>query len=135
MHMRSLVVLFLLVPFLTIAQKKQLTLEDIYKKNTFRSEFVPGFITPTEDHLFDPQEVVDPSGKRIETRDFEVSADKKRILFFNGREPIYRRSSRSTVYVYDVVTKKTVLLNSEKVIHPSFSPDGSRLAYVFDNNL
>jgi dipeptidyl-peptidase 4 len=133
--MRSLVLLFLILPFLTIAQKKQVTLEDIFKKNTFRGEFVPGFVTDTEDHLFDPQDVVDASGKQIETREFQVSADKKRILFFNGREPIYRRSSKSTVYVYDVATKKSTLLNNGKVLHPGFSPDGSRLAYVFDNNL
>jgi dipeptidyl-peptidase-4 len=133
--MRSFVLLFLILPFLTIAQKKQVTLEDIFKKNTFRGEFVPGFVTDTEDHLFNPQDVVDASGKQIETREFQVSADKKRILFFNGREPIYRRSSKSTVYVYDVATKKSVLLNNDKVLHPGFSPDGSRLAYVFDNNL
>jgi dipeptidyl-peptidase-4 len=133
--MRSFVLLFLILPFLTIAQKKQVTLEDIFKKNTFRGEFVPGFVTDTEDHLFNPQGVVDASGKQIETREFQVSADKKRILFFNGREPIYRRSSKSTVYVYDVATKKSVLLNNDKVLHPGFSPDGSRLAYVFDNNL
>jgi dipeptidyl-peptidase-4 len=133
--MRSFVLLFLILPFLTIAQKKQVTLEDIFKKNTFRGEFVPGFVTDTEDHLFNPQDVVDASGKQIETREFQVSADKKRILFFNGREPIYRRSSKSTVYVYDVATKKSVLLNKDKVLHPGFSPDGSRLAYVFDNNL
>ena len=133
--MRSFVLLFLILPFLTIAQKKQVTLEDIFKKNTFRGEFVPGFVTDTEDHLFNPQDVVDESGKQIETREFQVSADKKRILLFNGREPIYRRSSKSTVYVYDVATKKSVLLNNDKVLHPGFSPDGSRLAYVFDNNL
>ncbi|HEU4472032.1 MAG TPA: S9 family peptidase, partial [Flavisolibacter sp.] len=82
-----------------------------------------------------PANVTDVTGKKIETRDFEVSADKKRILFFNGREPIYRRSSKATVHVYDVASKKATLLNEGKVLHPTFSPDGSRLAYVFDNNL
>ena len=133
--MRSLLLFFLFVPFLTIAQKKQITLEDLYKKGTFRGEFVPGFSTGNDDNLFEANAVVDEQGKKIETRDYSVSADKKRILFYNGREPIYRRSSRSTVYVYDVATKKATLLNSGKVLHPTFSPDGSRIAYVFDNNL
>jgi len=133
--MRSILFVFFFLPLLTIAQKKQITLEDIYKKGTFRSEFVPGFITPTDDSLFDPQNVVDESGKKIDTRDYEASADKKRVLFFNGRESIYRRSSKSTVYVYDVASKKAVLLNNGKVLHPTFSPDGTKLAYVFDNNL
>ena len=133
--MRSVLIVFFFLPLLTIAQKKQITLEDIYKKGTFRTDFVPGFITPTDDSLFDPQNVMDESGKKIETRDYQTSADKKRVLFFNGRESIYRRSSKSTVYVYDVTAKKATLLNSGKVLHPTFSPDGSKLAYVFDNNL
>src|ERR1700712_1945071 len=133
--MRSMLLVLFFLPLLTIAQKKQITLEDIYKKGTFRAEVVPGFITPTDDSLFDPKNIVDASGKTIDSRDFQVSADKKSILFFNGRESIYRRSSRSTVYLYDVASKKSVLLNSGKILHPTFSPDGTRLAYVFDNNL
>jgi dipeptidyl-peptidase-4 len=123
------------LPLLTIAQKKKITLEDIYKKQTFRGEYVPGFSSSNKDTLFDPDNVADASGKRIDTRDYTISADKKRILFFNGRESIYRRSSKSTVYVYDVASKKAVLLNEGKVLHPTFSPDGSKVAYVFDNNL
>src|SRR3954467_12187006 len=109
--MRSILLVFFFLPLLTIAQKKQITLEDIYKKGTFRGEFVPGFITPTDDSLFEPKDITDPAGKKLDTRDYEVSADKKRILFFTGREPIYRRSSRSNVYVYDVASKKTIALN------------------------
>src|SRR5690242_14193145 len=94
--------LFLFLPFFPLEQKKQITLEDIYKKGTFRGEYVPGFTKESNDSLFDPSTVIDASGRKIETNNYEVSADKKRILFFNGREPIYRRSSKSTVYVYDV---------------------------------
>ncbi|MGV3657329.1 MAG: S9 family peptidase [Chitinophagaceae bacterium] len=48
---------------------------------------------------------------------------------------MYRRSSRATTYLYDVATKKVLPLNKGKIMHPSFSPDGSKVAYVFDNNL
>ena len=133
--MRRILFVFFFLPLLTIAQKKQITLEDIYKKGTFRGEFVPGFISPESDSLFDPANVVDATGNKIETKDYQISEDKKRVLFFNGRESIYRRSSKSTVYVYDVASKKAVLLNNGKVLHPTFSPDGSKIAYVFDNNL
>ncbi|HEY0058605.1 MAG TPA: S9 family peptidase, partial [Flavisolibacter sp.] len=132
--MRKLALLFLFIPILTIAQKKQITLEDIYKKGTFRGEFVGGF-QPAADNLFDPKDVKDEAGKTLGSQDYQVSADRKRILFFNGREPIYRRSSKATAYVYDVATKKTVRLNEGKILHPTFSPDGSKIAYVFDNNL
>jgi dipeptidyl-peptidase 4 len=133
--MRKLIFLLLFLPVLTIAQKKQITLEDIYKKATFRGEFVAGF-TPPADSLFDPKDIKDASGKQLtNTSDFRVSADKKRIIFFNGREPIYRRSSKATVYLYDVATKTIVQLNQGKILHPEFSPDGTKIAYVYDNNL
>src|SRR4051812_4606089 len=102
--MRSLLLVFFLLPLLTLAQQKQITLEDIYKKGTFRGEYVPGFTSDTNDSLFDAKDVVDETGKKIETKDYEVSADKKRILFFNGQESIYRRSSKSMVYIYDVAS-------------------------------
>ena len=133
--MRSILLVLFFLPFLTIAQRKKISLDDIYKKGTFRGEYVPGFVNTENDNLFDPKDVVDAQGKTVDTRDFEVSADKKRLIFFNGREPIYRHSSRSTVYVYDIASKKTILLNNGKVLHPTFSPDGNKVAYVFDNNL
>lgn len=132
--MRSIWMLLFFVPLFTLAQNKKITLEDIYKKGTFRPEFVQGFEPPAET-LFDAKDVKDEAGKGINTQDFAASADKKRILFFTGREPIYRRSSKSTAYLYDVATKKTIRLNEGKVLHPSFSPDGTKVAYVLDNNL
>ncbi|RYY38906.1 MAG: S9 family peptidase [Chitinophagaceae bacterium] len=127
--------LFLFLPFLAVAQKKQITIEDIYKKGTFRSEFVPGFAGGSDDTLFKASDVKDASGKIIASTDFQVAADRKRILFFDGREPIYRRSSKSNAYVYDISTKKALRLGGGKVLHPTFSPDGQKVAYVYDNNL
>jgi dipeptidyl-peptidase-4 len=127
--------LFLFLPFMAIAQKKQITMEDIYKKGTFRGEFVPGFAGGSDEDLFKPADVVDETGKKLTTSDMQVSPDRKQILFFNGRENIYRRSSKSTTYLYDVNTKKTIRLNAGKILHPTFSPDGAKVAYVFDNNL
>ncbi len=133
--MKKVLLFLFLLPLFSVAQNKQITLEDIYKKGTFRGEPVPGFAVEDNSSLFDAKEIKDESGKTLASSDYEVSADKKRILFFNGRESIYRRSSKSTVYVYDVATKKSLLLNKGKVLHPTFSPDGKKIAYVFDNNL
>ncbi|HEY0039238.1 MAG TPA: DPP IV N-terminal domain-containing protein, partial [Flavisolibacter sp.] len=133
--MRSILLLFFLLPLLTIAQNKEITLEDIYKKGTFRGESVPGFAAEDYSSLFDPKQIKDEAGKELNTSEYEVSADKKYILFATGRESIYRHSSKANVYIYDVATKKTVSLNKGKVLHPTFSPDGQKLAYVYDNNL
>jgi dipeptidyl-peptidase-4 len=52
-----------------------------------------------------------------------------------GIEPIYRRSTKAFVYLYDATSKKLTKLDSEKIMHPTLSPDGSRIAFVKNNNL
>ncbi|MBA2746373.1 MAG: S9 family peptidase [Flavisolibacter sp.] len=133
--MRILFLLFFYLPFIVKAQQKEITLDDLYKKGTFRNAFVPGFAEEDNSGLFNPQDIKDETGKVMKSADYMVSADKKRIIFFTGREPIYRHSSRSTAHIYDVATKKLVPLNKGKILHPGFSPDGNTIAYVFDNNL
>src|SRR5690606_3428548 len=133
--MKKILFIFLLLPFISIGQDKLITLEDIYKKGTFRGEFVPGFAELPLDSIINPNNVVDESGKKLNTSDYMLSADNKRIIFFTGRENIYRRSSKANTYLYDVNTKKTVSLNKDKIMHPSFSPDGTKIAFVYNNNL
>ena len=125
----------MILPFFTVAQTKQITLEDIFKKGTFRSEQVAGFESTDESGLFNTADIKDEKGNPVRFSDFSVSSDKKHLLFSSDSEPIYRRSSKATVYIYDASTKKTTKLNDGKVLHPSFSPDGSKVAYVFNNNL
>jgi dipeptidyl-peptidase 4 len=133
--MQKILYLLLFIPLFTIAQNKQITLEDIYKKGTFRGESVPGFAELPLDSVINSKEVKDASGKQINTADYTISADKKRIIFFNGRESIYRRSSKANAILFDVATKKSVSLNQGKIMHASFSPDDSKVAFVFENNL
>lgn len=133
--MRKLFVLLFLLPILAIAQKKQITLEDIYKNGTFRGEFVPGFTGERIDSLVKASDVKDENGKDLSLTDYQLSDDKKRVLISTGRESIYRRSSKAFVYLHDILAKKTKKLDSEKIMHPTFSPDGSKIAFVKDNNL
>ena len=57
------------------------------------------------------------------------------MIILTSKEQIYRRSSKSYVYLHDILAKKTRRLDPEKLLHPTFSPDGSRIAYVKNNNL
>ena len=67
---------------------------------------------------------------------YNLSTDESKILITTNDEAIYRRSKRSDCYVYDRTTKKTLLLTKEgKCMYASFSPDGSKVAYVRENNL
>lgn len=133
--MRKLFVALFFLPLLVIAQKKQITLEDLYKKGTFRGEVVPGFSTENIDNLVNADDVKDENGKPTGLNDYVLSPDRKKLLVFTGYEPIYRRSSRSTVYLHDIAAKKTLKLDDKKLMHATFSPDGSKIAYVKENNL
>lgn len=72
----------------------------------------------------------------IEISDYQFSEDESRILISADEEAIYRHSSKSTNYVYDVKRKElTPIAKGKKQQLACFSPDGTKLAYVRDNNL
>ena len=66
---------------------------------------------------------------------YEFSKNENQILLETASERIYRRSKRATYWVYDLTTKKVSLLFGEKVQQPLFSPDGSKVAFVFQRNI
>jgi dipeptidyl-peptidase 4 len=132
--MRKFLLAILVLPIVSTAQTKQITLEDIYKKGTFRGEFVPGFQKENLDSLLEAAAIKDKD-KKINISDYAASADNKKVLIFNNRESIYRHSSKAYTYVYDFANRKLHKLDTAKLLHASFSPDGSKVAYVKDNNL
>ncbi len=136
--MRKLLLLLFLLPFVATAQTKQISLEDIYKKGTFRGEQVRADFgsTKTETEI-KVEDLKDENGKSIgEPEDIIRSeTNPNLVLVKKGLERIYRRSSKALVYLYDISAKKLIKLENEKVLHPTFSPDGSKIAYVKNNNL
>ncbi|MDR5591950.1 S9 family peptidase [Christiangramia sp. SM2212] len=66
---------------------------------------------------------------------FQFSNKEDKILLSTEVESIYRRSSREIFYVYDVKSKELMKLSDDKVQEASFSPDASKVAYVFENNI
>ena len=136
--MRKLFLLLLLLPAFAIAQKKQITLEDIYKKGTFRGESVKAdFGIASKDPVIKTEDLKDESGKSIgEPGDIIYSTKySNTVLIRKEIEQIYRHSSKAIVYLYDVMAKKLTLLDTGKIMHPTLSPDGSRIAFVKNNNL
>ncbi|MEP7376137.1 MAG: S9 family peptidase [Chitinophagaceae bacterium] len=135
--MHKIIFLLLFVPLLSVAQKKQVTLEDIYKKGTFRGESVAtDFDKPSADAKI-PDALKDETGSFIgKPGDIIYSSANPRIVLLRTNiESIYRRSSKANVYVYDSLTKKIITLDDGKVLHPTLSPDGTKVAYVKENNL
>jgi len=136
--MRKFVVLLLLLPLFTVAQKKQVTLEDIYKKGTFRGEFVPAdFGEKSKDPEVKTEDLKDENGKSLGKADDIIYSTKypNIVLIQKNLEPIYRHSSKAIVYLYEADSKKLTKLDTGKVLHPTVSPDGSKIAFVKDNNL
>ncbi|HLW31852.1 MAG TPA: S9 family peptidase [Aequorivita sp.] len=66
---------------------------------------------------------------------YELNEDESKMLISTEREQIYRRSSLGSYYVYDIKTKNFNLVATHKIQEPTFSNDGSKIAYGFENNL
>ena len=81
------------------------------------------------------RKILDSKGIEFNINNYTFSKDEKKILFATETESIYRYSSRSKYFIYDLLTSKVDTLKSEKVMYATFSPNGDKVAYVFHNNL
>ncbi|MEO2072133.1 MAG: S9 family peptidase [Zunongwangia sp.] len=68
-------------------------------------------------------------------QNFSLSQDESKMLLATDPQPIYRRSSKSIFYIFDINSKKLTKLSDKKIQEPKFSPDNSKIAYVFNNNI
>ena len=67
---------------------------------------------------------------------YTYSKDERYILLQSNTKPIYRRSFTATFEVYDKQNKKKVKVFGGKPIQePLLSPDNSKIAFVYENNL
>ena len=66
---------------------------------------------------------------------YTFSADEQKMLLATNVESVYRRSTLGNYFVYDLASKAISLVSENKIQEPTFSPDGSKIAYVFDNNI
>ncbi|MBU3681527.1 MAG: S9 family peptidase [Flavobacterium sp.] len=66
---------------------------------------------------------------------YTFSPSEQHILLAANSSPIFRHSFTADYYLYDMASKKVVKLFDFPVQEPTFSPDGSQLAYAKDNNL
>ena len=66
---------------------------------------------------------------------YTFSNDEQKILFETLTDNIYRRSKQAIYWIYDIKTNLLEKLFDQKVQEPLFSPDGSKVAYVYRRNL
>lgn len=66
---------------------------------------------------------------------YSFDKEEKKILIASNSEYIFRRSFTADFFVYDIPSKKFQKITDKKIQEPLFSPDGKKVAYVFENNL
>ena len=81
--------------------------------------------------LFDTQKT--PQISAVDAYSF--NQDETQILIAQNQDQIFRHSSVADYYVYDVATQKVQKVADYKIQEPTFSPDGSKIAYAYQNNL
>ncbi len=80
--------------------------------------------------------VMKDSGDTLQMDDFTLSPDEKKVLISTATEPIYRRSSKSEFYIFDLTSRQlSRLCDRGKQRLADFSPDATKVAYFLDNDL
>ncbi|MFT6842266.1 MAG: dipeptidyl-peptidase-4 [Psychroserpens sp.] len=155
--LNSLALLVFFVTALASAQNKNITLEEIWD-GTFRTERMDALNSMNNGQQYSVLNYV-KGATQIDTYDYKTlskvntivnsvdlsdidnfsnytfSDDETKVLLATNVESIFRRSTLGKFYVYDTKTKSTELVSEEKIQEPTFSPDGSNIAYGFNNNL
>lgn len=159
----SILFLFIITSGITIQAQdtlKTITLSEIWKQYKFMSKGVYGINSLKNGNeytmirngnlvVFDyrtgdsittliKSEDLIPEGKEkpLQLRSFSMSEDESKFLIPTETESIYRHSTKSNYYLFDSNTKKlTALSENGKQSLADFSPDGSKVAFVRDNNL
>src|SRR5690554_1280542 len=66
---------------------------------------------------------------------YSFSPDESMLLLGTERQSIYRRSVLAVYYVLDIATGELQQIDADKIQEPTFSADGSKIAYGKENNL
>lgn len=66
---------------------------------------------------------------------YTFDASEKKILIACNSNKIFRHSFTADYFLYDITTKSLTKLFDFKVQEPTFSPDGTKIAYAKENNL
>jgi len=160
MKLRHLAAVFcFLMTSLVFCQEKQITLQDIWS-GTFRTEGMQALHSMANGNQysvlnFDRQsrtstiDIYDyKTLEKVKTLvssadtseiqgffDYSFSEDESKIILTTKSQPVFRRSTLGEYYIYDVASKKVTKVSEDLVQEPTLSPDGTKVAYGFENNL
>ncbi len=154
----------LLSAFQTFSQTKSITLEDVWYSRDFYPYGVYGYESMKDGKTYcrlvrekgdvslklyeyekeDPVKTILKEGElllpgsdaSVQIDEYQFSHNEELLLIASETEGIYRRSSESKYYIYDIKNKKlSQLTDKGKVRLATFSPDDHYIAFVKDNNI
>lgn len=142
---------------LSAQELKKVTLEDVFKKNTFFQQTVRGINWMKDGQYYSSQInqmgypmvvkinvatgeqagfLLDGKALELNFSNYSFNPDESKALIATDVESIYRRSSKGVFYVVDLATgQKQQLMDGEKISYATLSPDNDKVAFVKDNNL
>src|SRR5436190_2655498 len=158
MHSKKITFLFLFLCISALAQQK-ITVEDIYT-GKFRSQMmdelqsmkntnqytVLNYDQPTKSLQIDLYDfatlkkvstLIDTKNhKELTSIDsYSFSEDENQILIATNTNQIYRHSFTANYFVYNIKTQELRPLMDYQIQEPTFSPDGTQIAFAKENNL
>ena len=154
--MKKILIFFIGFATVVQAQKKDISLEDIWKKDTFRADYMNSLNSMNGDfysllNSYEGSSTVDKYSYEtlekvatiVDSKDlngiqyiesYSFNNDETKLILGTNFKPIFRHSFLGTFFVYDIATK-TLSLIGEDIQEPTFSPDSKKIAYAKQNNL
>ncbi len=161
--MKKLLVLLFLSGSVCAQTGKLITLNDIFKTANFAQRGVSGLNSMNDGKSYVSIEFDNKSAQQVVARhnfndgkiaeilysqhdlitatdtlslSTDFNNDESKVLIAENKRPIYRRSSIADHYVYDLKTRKITRVSDKgDQSFASFSPDGSKVAFVRNNNI
>lgn len=138
--------------------QSEITLEDIWKNGTYRSEGVYGIRSLNDGKHYTTLQngnvvkfnyakgdsvgvIVAASGLKvaqqpIKIEEYTFNQSETKLLLATSENPVYRHSSSYIYFVFDRASKKLrEVAGGKHVFHATFSPVSNQVVYVKDNNL
>ncbi|WP_233901537.1 DPP IV N-terminal domain-containing protein, partial [Tenacibaculum piscium] len=154
--MKKILIIFIGISTFLQAQKKEVSLEDIWRKGTFRADYMNSLnsmngdfysLLNTENGTSTVDKYSYKTLEKVESivngatlnglktfQSYSFNSDETKLILGTNFKPIFRHSFLGTFYLYDVSSKMLTLIG-EDIQRPTFSPDSNKVAYAKDNNL
>lgn len=157
-HLYTTLILYILSSTLSFAQK-QLTLEELWSGAYQSTSMQAVNALKNSNHYARIERNASGNSQEINLYDFKTLEKTKtvfstqnhtaiqsidayifdekegKLLLATQSEPIYRHSFVASYFIYDLNTKTLKSFTDRKIAEPTFSKDGNKIAYAFENNL